>query len=266
MLCYKFYMDQKIESFKINTAYNSIHLVYHRGKLELRGRDKSLQSVINLAEPHQLEPINLQYLMSALLFIPAPQRILMLGTAAGSLLHFLRHHYPQAHVTAVDIDRELIEQLLDHAILPAADDRLDYVYANAADYIQNCQQQFDLVLVDVFHGSQSPAWLLTKASIQRLHHLLTERGALAFNLLVDSDHDFTRFYRELRLQFRQQALSLPVPDLENKVVYGIRGKTEVCDMTANMGAAMELSSQLNFDLIPILSMIYNTNPVGQGLI
>jgi spermidine synthase len=48
--------------------------------------------------------------MSALIFISAPERILVLGTAGGSLLHFLRHYYPQADITAVDIDNDLITQ------------------------------------------------------------------------------------------------------------------------------------------------------------
>ena len=102
-------MDQRKQNFKIETAHNSIHLVYDRDRLELRGRDKALQSVINLGKPQQLELANLEYLMSVLLFMPAPRRVLMLGTAAGSLLHFLQHHFPQADITAVDIDAELIE-------------------------------------------------------------------------------------------------------------------------------------------------------------
>lgn len=259
-------MEDKLKNFKLTTAYNSIHLVYHRGKLELRSRDKSLQSVINLHQPHRLELSNLEHLMAVLLFIPAPGRILMLGTAAGSLLHFLRHHYPQAQISALDIDRELIDRLLELAILPAADNRLTYVCADAADYLQRVDLRFDLVLVDIFHGAQSPAWLLTKATIQRLHGLLTDQGALAFNLLVDSDHDFRLFYRELRQQFQQQTLSLPVAGLENKIIYALRGDAAIRNMATNMQTAMDLSTRLDIDFMPILSLIYNTNPAGASLI
>ena len=78
------YMDDFYENFKLETPHNTIDLVCHQGRMELRGKDKSLQSVINLEKPHQLELKNLEYLMSVLLFISAPQSILMLGTAAGS--------------------------------------------------------------------------------------------------------------------------------------------------------------------------------------
>jgi len=259
-------MDQKQQNFKIETAYNSLRAVYHEGKLELRGKDRSLQSVINLKEPHRLELRNLDHLMSVLLFMPTPARILMLGTAAGSLLHFLRYHYPQAHITALDIDRKLVDQLLQLDILPAADERLSYLYADAADYIQHCRQVYDLVLVDVFDGARSPSWLLTNPSIRQLHTLAGAQGALALNLLVDSDHDFRQFYRDFRLQFQQQTLSLPVAGLENRIVYGIRGRYVARDMNTNLQTALDMSARLGIDFMPILSLIYNTNPAGGGLI
>ena len=259
-------MDDSYKNIKIETPYNSINLVYHRGLIELRGADKSLQSAINLEKPHQLELRNLEYLISVLMFISAPQRVLMLGTAGGSLLHFLRHYYPQADITAVDIDNELITQLMDLEILPPADERLTYVFDDAARTIQSFEQRFDLVLVDVFNGAQSPPWLLEKSTLQKLHNMTSDNGALAFNLLIDSDHDFKLFYRYLRQLFKQQTLSLPVGGLENKIVYGIRGACPANDMASNMQTALELSAQLDIDFMPILSVIYNTNPVGDGLI
>jgi spermidine synthase len=260
------YMDDDNKNFKIETNYNSIQLVYYRGRLELRSQDKSLQSVVNLDKPHHLELRNLEYLMSVLLFVAAPQRILMLGTAAGSLLHFLRYHYPRADITAVDIDNELIERLLELGILPPADDRLTYICDDAQQFIERSEQSFDLVLVDVFNGAQSPPWLLETASIQQLHDLVSNNGALAFNLLIDSDHDFRLFNRAVRQQFQQQTVCLPVSGLENRIVFGVRNKSAASDMTSNMQTALDLSVQLEIDFMPILSVIYNTNPVGGGLI
>jgi spermidine synthase len=259
-------MDDSKRNFKIETKFNAIHLVYHRGLLELRSQDKSLQSVVNLEKPHHLELRNLEYLVSVLLFVSAPRRILMLGTAAGSLLHFLRYHYPQADITAVDIDQQLIEQLLELDILPPADDRLSYICDDAQRVIRHSEQNFDLVLVDVFNGVQSPPWLLEKSTIQQLHGLVADSGALAFNLLIDSDHDFRLFNLAVRQQFQQQTLCLPVSGLENRIIFGVRGNSAARDMTSNIQAALELSAQLGIDFVPILSMIYNTNPVGTGLI
>jgi spermidine synthase len=259
-------MEEKSKNFKINTAYNSINACFLKGRLELRSGDDALQSVIDLHNPHHLALKNLEYLMAVLLFIPQPERILMLGTAAGSLLHFLRYHYPEAEITAVDIDVEFIEQLLEMEILPPAQARLSYVYDNAAHFIKHCDQNYDLILIDVFSGAQSPAWLMEKNATNNLFRLLSERGALAYNLLIDSEYDFKRFYRDLRLVFDEQTLCLPVQGLENTIAYGIRSPPPTHEMTQYMQLAVELSERLEIDFMRVLAVIYNTNPVGRGVI
>lgn len=259
-------MVEKINNFKIETAHNLIDVCYHRGRIEFRSGDNALQSVINLENPHNLELKNLEYLMAVLLFIPVPVRILMLGTAAGSLLHFLKHHYPRSDITTVDIDDILIEQLLRKEILPPAQAGLRYVHDDAAHFVAQCDQSFDLILLDIFNGSQSPAWLLEKKSIHNLYRLLTSRGAIAYNLLINSEHDFKRFYRNLRLVFDKQTLCLPVKGFENTIAYGIRTSGPVRDMSMNINCATSLSEKLGIDLMHVLSVIYNTNPTGHGII
>jgi spermidine synthase len=258
-------MVDKYENFKVDTTYNNMDAVVSRGRMEFRSRDNSLQSVIDLQNPHHLELRNLEYLMAALLFIPDPERILMLGTAGGSLLHFLKHYYPESRITALDIDIELIEELLQRKILPAADIGLEYIYADAEHFIRGCEQKYDLILVDVFSGSQSPTWLLEKESSSRLFRLLNEPGAVAYNLIIDSEHEFKGFYRDLRLAFAGQTLCLPVKDFENTIAFAFRSPQQR-DMSANMRQAMDMSERLGLDLMRVLSVIYNTNPVNRGVI
>ena len=93
--------------------------------------------------------------------MPQPKRILLLGTGGGSLVHFLRHHYPHSHLTGVDIDGELLDLMHEKMHLPKADDHLTYVIDDAANYLHHCNQTFDLILVDIFIGDQSPDWLLS---------------------------------------------------------------------------------------------------------
>jgi spermidine synthase len=258
-------MVEKNRNFKIRTNFNAIDVVVTHGRMEFRSRDNSLQSVIDLKNPHHLQLRNLEFLMASLLFIQDPERILILGTAGGSLLHFLKHYYPEAHLTALDIDLELIEELLQRKILPAADIGLEYVYADAAHFIRSCDQKYDLILVDVFSGSQSPAWLLEIQSSRRLLRLLNDPGAVAYNLIIDSEHDFKGFYRDLRLVFAGQTLCLPVKDFENTIAFAFRSPQQR-DMSANMRQAMNMSERLGLDLMRVLSVIYNTNPVDRGVI
>lgn len=259
-------MEEESKNFKLLTAHNRLNLYQQRDCFELRSEDNALQSRIDLARPHRLGLKNLEHLVAVLLFVPEPKSILLLGTAAGSLVHFLRHYLPQARLTAVDIDIELVEKMLQMKILPAAGDDLTYVYADARHFLASCDSSYDLVLVDIFSGAQSPAWLLEKKCIGRLHHLLGDDGALAYNLLIDSEFQFKNFYRDLRQAFDGQTLCLPVRDFENTIAYGIRHPLPRRDMPCYMQHAMELSQRYETDFLSILSVIYNTNPVGAGVL
>ncbi|MFT5399654.1 MAG: spermidine synthase, partial [Gammaproteobacteria bacterium] len=259
-------MSDSPDNFKIETRYNSIRAEYRNGSLALRSHDNALQSVIDQNQPARLALKNLEFLVAITLFLPRPQNILLLGTAAGSLLHFLRKSQPDANITAIDIDLEMVELLLAKEILPTADQRLNYVFDDASHYIEHCQQSFDLILVDIFNGCQSPQWLLQKATSDRLYSLLSNQGAVAFNLLIDSDHGFNQFYRDLRLSFKQQTLCLPVEGFENTIVYAFRYAVPECEMSIYMQSALELSEGDQVDYLAALAAIYTTNPAGSGVI
>ena len=259
-------MEAPAGNFKIRTAHNDLHVCHRQGLLELRSRGNALQSVIDLQAPERLCLENLRHLMLVLLFIPEPERILVLGTAAGSLLHYLRHYLPRARITAVDIDAELVDRMLQLQVLPPAGDSLEYVHADAASYIADAQEPFDLVLVDIFNGARSPDFLLQQEVSETLHRICSERGAISYNLLLASDHDFKAFYRSLRRIYRDNTLSLPVQGYENRIVCAVRQRQAESGMNERLQQASLLSSSLGIDFMQLLSVAYNSNPTGIGLL
>lgn len=259
-------MEQETKNFKLETAYNRVNLYQQRNWFELRSEDNALQSRIDLQCPHRLGLKNLEHLMAVLMFIPEPASVLLLGTAAGSLVHFLRHYLPAARLDALDIDTELVEKMLELEILPAPGSGLRYLYADARAYVASCNESYDLILVDIFSGAQSPAWLLEKNSIEQLRRRLGDSGALACNLLIDSEHNFKNFYRGLRLEFGGRTLCLPVSEFENTIAYGLRRAPPPRDMAAWLEHAVNMSDRYEIDFARILSVIYNTNPVGGGVL
>lgn len=259
-------MEGEDSHFKLTTAHNRID-VHRRGqRVELRSPGGALQSVLDLDRPARLQLANLEALMAIQLFVAAPRRVLLLGTAAGSLLHYLRGHHPRAHLTAVDIDAELVERMLALGYLPPADARLTYVYDDARHFIAHQRGEYDLLLVDVFSGAQSPRWLRERGTLQRLRGLLGADGAAGFNLLIGSEHDFRGFYRELRAVFDGKTLCLPVAGFENTIAYALRAAPPVRGMSEWLARAERLAGPLDLDLARILAVIYGTNPVGGGVL
>ncbi len=252
--------------FKVNTAYNSIYIESDENCYTLRTAEQDLQSRVNRRNPEQLVLKNLRYLMGILLFLPAPENICLLGAGGGCLIHFLRHHYPDVHITAIDIDGELLEIMHRDMILPRADERLSYVIDDAAHYIDTCRDRFDLIIVDLFLGNRSPVWLLHTESMQKLRTMLRDSGGLSYNLVIDSERDFNQFYASLRRIFHRQTLCLPVEGLDNTIAFAFRQSPPVRDMTNNLKIANEFSNWQGMNYMEILSVIYGTNPTGQGVI
>ncbi len=255
-----------MKNFKIETAHNRFWICQDGDSCEIRGHDKSLQSRLDLSQPQRLTMRNLEQLMAVLLFIPPPRQILLLGTGGGSLIHYLRYYLPRATIDALDIDAELVEKLLELRLLPPPGDGLSYIYDDAAAYLRRCNKSYDLVLVDIFSGAQSPRWLLQKEICESLFGLLGETGALAYNLLIDSETDFNRFYRNLRLVCGGKTLCMPVKDYANIIAFGFRAEPPQRDLNGYLEHASALSTTFEIDFVNILSVIYNTNPVGGGVL
>ena len=258
-------MEVNFTNFKLETAYNRIWVRQRGGRIELCSQDNALQSVVDLESPHELHLYNLECLLGILLFLPLPRRVLLLGTGGGSLIHWLRH-YLDAEIVSVDIDAELVEKMLALEVLPPADDRLTYVYDDAVRYLSGVTESFDLILVDIFTGAHSPQWLLTGKTAATLRGCLTASGGLAYNLLIASDHDFRRFYSDLRRVFARRTLCLPVAGFENTIAYALRGEAVASDMEACRARAIELGERFEIDFMRILAAIHNTNPANSGII
>ncbi|MCP4429947.1 MAG: hypothetical protein GY806_03120 [Gammaproteobacteria bacterium] len=252
--------------FKVSTRYNSISIESDAEYWTLRTANDDLQSRINRTYPQQLALKNLIYLTGILLFIPPPKNICLLGVGAGSLVHFFRHNYPHSQITAIEIDGELLEIMQQRMALATTDDRLTYIIDDAVHYLDNCRQQFDLIMVDLFLGDQSPKWLLQKDSIQQLYSILNKHGGVGYNLLIDSEKDFNCYYKCLAEVFHQQTLCLPIEDLDNTLTYAFRDPLPVRDMNENLAKAMTLNTQNNLNYVEILSTIYASNPTGSGVI
>ena len=251
-----------------STAFNEINIEKCREEHHLKfdSDTEAIQSAINLSAPHKLVMANLKFLMGVLLFIEKPRNILILGVGGGSLIHYLAYHLPQCHITGLDYNAELLDIAHEHLKLPKASDQLDYVTADARAFVENTPKRFDLIVVDIFTDGHSPDWLLGPTFNRQLKHCLNPQGAIAFNLLIDSEKRFSGFYQLMRSLYLQQTLCLEHEDYENILVYAFNEEKEVSSLEANLERAVGLESLYDLPFVQILSAIYNINPVGHGVI
>src|SRR3989344_6810612 len=83
------------------------------------------------------------------------KRILLLGLAGGSIVPVLRKNFPEAHITAIDIDPQMIEIGRKYFALDTVP-QLTIVTGDVFDDNTQFTKDNDLVIVDVYLGYTVP--------------------------------------------------------------------------------------------------------------
>lgn len=152
-----------------------------------------------------------------------PCRALLLGLGAGTVAHLLARRCPEARITGVERDPEVIavsrlefglDELLQLTIVEA--DAFAWVPEHAA----TAAGAYDLICLDLFEAGRLALGTLATPFLRQIAALLAPDGILAVNLLVtartpDQLHRLRRVFvlrRELRLRGNLVVHAQPLPE------------------------------------------------------
>jgi spermidine synthase len=130
-----------------------------------------------------------------------PQKVLLLGLAGGCNARLINRYYPEAQITAVEIDQTMVDIGQKYFALEKVKN-LQIVVADALDYVINLpeDENFDLVLVDCFVGQQIPKKLENIDFLKKLKQ--HSRYVLINRLWWSHEKDVTiNFFRSLEPHF-----------------------------------------------------------------
>lgn len=185
--------------------------------LTLAFDDERIQSRMRLDDPTALDLPYSQAMMAALMFVPQPRRVLMIGLGGGSLVRHIHHHLPQVDLTVVEIAPEVIA-LRETFQVPPDGDRLRVVCADGVDFVaQSDAGQYDLILLDAFDLEGQPERLSTMAFYKSCRTALAPGGMLVANLL-DQEPLCSRLIGRIWQVFGESVLPLDVECGGNRIV------------------------------------------------
>ncbi|HTX87804.1 MAG TPA: fused MFS/spermidine synthase [Bacteroidales bacterium] len=122
-----------------------------------------------------------------------PARMLLLGLGAGSVVSILRDELRlTTHVTGIDHD----PQIIDLARKYFGIDRysgLDILCRDAFEYVSATDQQFDVIVVDLFRDQEVPAKFRTGIFLEQCIRILSDNGLLIFNHIVMNKNQQQQF-------------------------------------------------------------------------
>jgi hypothetical protein len=153
------------------------------------------QSHVNLAHPDQVFYEYLHRIANVIDLVRPPGeplRVLHLGAGALTLVRYVQATRPGSLQTAVELERELLDFVLDRLPLPAGT-QCDIIIDDAAAALDGLPTAgFDAVVLDVFAGADAPAHLTTAPFYRRLLELAAPGGVVLVNVGDDPPLAFAR--------------------------------------------------------------------------
>ena len=200
---------------------------------------KSVQSAMRINAPDELLCGYTSAMLAFLLANPAPQHILMIGLGGGSLVKFCHRHLPDCRITALEIDADVIA-LREQFMIPADDDRLEIIHADAITYLKQHTLQVDVILLDGFDINGLAEELNTMSFYAACHKALKPHGILVANMWGNR-RQLVSLITDLRTQFEQRVWWCRSLDSYNLLVFSFKPEAEI--FTNSMSAQAQALDQ-----------------------
>lgn len=220
------------------------------------------QSSMWLHHPALLVLAYTRAMLSALLFVEQPRQVLLVGLGGGSLVRFLRHHYPDCRIDSLEPRAEVIHVARHYFELPA-DPRHQVFLRDGMGFLRQSAgtgPSYDLVLVDAFDAHGVVTEVASEGFLSAVHARLARHGVLAVNLARPQRETYRAALRALRQRFPRRTLRLPVAGKGNEIVLAFRDAPPGLPVRELELRARALQERLGLDLPGLLRVLRRDNP------
>lgn len=182
-----------------------------------------LQSSMKLFAPHRLTLSYTRYMTASLLIDDQPERVLVIGVGAGSLIRFLHHHFPAALIDGIDYSSKVLDLARSHFHLPSGSQVALHCCDGQAFLADRKEaDNYDLILIDAFDTNGMSTTIYSSEFIERCRDHLAVSGLVCLNLWSGDRTRMEQVAADISDCF-ESVLELPVPHRGNVICLAGRG-------------------------------------------
>jgi spermidine synthase len=204
-----------------------------------------VQGAMRIRKPDWPELEYAQQMMAWMLFIDAPQAIVQLGLGAATLTKFCYRQFPQASVTAVELNPSVIAICDTMFKLPPTDERLQVLEMDALDFVEDPSniEAFDVLQCDLYDATARGPVLDTPEFYRACSDSLGAHGIMTVNLFGDHP-SYNKNLKAMKFAFGQ-VICLPEVHDGNVVALCFKTRPEL-DMVklAERAAQIQAATKL----------------------
>jgi spermidine synthase len=186
-----------------------------------------VQGAMRIRKPDWPELEYAQQMMAWMLFIEQPRAIAQLGLGAATLTKFCYRQFPQALVTAVELNPSVIAICSSMFKLPPDDEHLQVLEMDAMDFVQDDanHEAYDVLQCDLYDATARGPVLDTPEFYQACNACLAEGGIMTVNLFGDHP-SFKKNIKAMRFAF-DTVICLPEVHDGNVVALCFKNKPDL---------------------------------------
>lgn len=164
-----------------------ITLSEHDGVRYLHFGTEWVQGAMRVRKPDWIELEYAQQMMAWMLFIDQPRHIVQLGLGTGALTKFCRREYPEAQVTAVELNPKVIDVCRSMFHLPQEDEQLHVLQIDAELFVNDPanRRTADVLQIDLYDATARGPVLDSPEFYQACARCLADDGIATINLFGD---------------------------------------------------------------------------------
>lgn len=161
-----------------------------------------VQGAMRIRKPDWPELEYAQQMMAWMLFIEMPRAIAQLGLGTATLTKYCYRNFPEASVTAVELNPSVIAICASMFKMPPEDERLRVLEMDALDFVNDPANlgAFDVLQCDLYDATARGPVLDTPEFYQACNACLRDGGMMTVNLFGDHP-SFARNIKAMKFAF-----------------------------------------------------------------
>ncbi len=161
-----------------------------------------VQGAMRIRKPDWPELEYAQQMMAWMLFIEQPRAIVQLGLGTATLTKFCYRQFPDATVTAIELNPSVVAICASMFKMPPDDERLKVLEMDALDFVEDPAHHgaFDVLQCDLYDATARGPVLDTPEFYQACNACLADGGIMTVNLFGDHP-SFARNIKAMKFAF-----------------------------------------------------------------
>ncbi len=213
-----------------------------------------IQSRMDIMRPDELQLEYTRIMMGFLLHNPQPRSIAMIGLGGGSLAKFCYRCLPLADITVIEINPHVIAQR-DTFFVPPDSHRFTVRQADAAVYLGETDEKFDVILADGFDIDGLPPALCSPQFYQDCNNALNPGGIFVANL-HGCKPMFEIIVERIRATFAGNLLMVNDPDGSNRVAFAVKDDLQALAKFAVVRCPYGVDDTAWRELVPSMARVF----------